>query len=75
MCDLLPLCCELLKNLCSCSLHSDNASAVTKTWAVALDADQHNSDNCVVKALDNACPSGTTYMDVHYAFVMLADSA
>ncbi len=75
MCDLLPLCCELLKNLGSCSLHNDNAFAITKTWAVALDADQHNSDDFVVKALDNTCPSGTTHMDVHYAFVMLADSA
>lgn len=74
MCNLLPLCCELLKNLCSCSLHNDKAFAVTKTRDAALDADQHSSDDRVVKALDTTCHSGTTYMDVQ-PFVMLAYSA
>jgi hypothetical protein len=74
--NLLPLCCELLKNLCSCSLHNDSAFAVMKTWAVALDADQRNSDDFVVKALENTCPN--TWHTIHASSSFpchLADSA
>ncbi len=45
-----------------------------KTWAVALDADQHNSDDFAVKALDNTCLSGKPYMQFHHFLIVLADS-